>query len=315
MQALDIACGDARRVARHAPTASSEPVRELFFLKPVAKLEDLGVLDPLIDRLRPLLLKAMQPRDLEDLLHGVPAGHPVHPVLVQIPVGTWTSAALLDAMPGTGRTTRFLVGTGLLAAAPAILTGWADWARTGRREQRVGMVHAAANEIGWLLYAASYADRRWGSEARGRVLGWVGFGLIGVGGYLGGHLGYRQAVGANHAQAVLARFPYGWQPVGGLDELPEGLPLRREVGGESLLVVRTGDRVDVLADVSTHLGEPLSAGLLGADGRGNATITTTGGSEFEVATGEVVHGPATAPAIRLESRVEGGRVEVRLPLA
>ncbi len=288
-------------------------MRELPFLKPVAKLEDLRVLDPVVDRLRPLLLKVMKPRALEDVLHGVPAGHPVHPVLVQIPVGTWTSAALLDALPGTARTARLLVGVGLVAAAPAILTGWADWARSGRREQRVGLVHAAANEIGWVLYALSWADRRWGSEGRGRVLGWTAYGLIGVGGYLGGHLGYRQAVGANRAQAVLTRFPAGWHPIGALEDLPEEAPVRREVGGEQLFVLRRGGRVDVLADVSSHLGEPLSDGVLTDPGHGRATVTTSAGSEFEIATGEVVHGPATAPAVRLESRVNGDLVEVRLP--
>lgn len=313
MRGLRIGCASGRGVARAAAGASAGPVRELFFLKPVAKLEDLRVLDPVIDHLKPLLLKVMKPRALEDALHGVPAGHPVHPVLVQIPVGTWTSAALLDALPGTARTSRMLVGVGLVAAAPAILTGWADWARTGRRQQRVGIVHAASNEIGWLIYVLSYADRRWGSEPRGRVLGWLGFGLIGVGGYLGGHLGYRQAVGANHAQAVLTRFPAGWQPLGPLADLPEEAPVRRDVAGEALFVLRRGGRVDVLADVSTHLGEPLSDGVLSDPGHGRASVTTTAGSEFEIATGEVVHGPATAPAIRFESRVVGDLVEVRLP--
>ncbi|MFD1720660.1 DUF2231 domain-containing protein [Amnibacterium endophyticum] len=288
-------------------------MRELPFLKPVARLEDLHLLDPVIGHLKPLLLKVMKPRGLEDLLHGVPAGHPVHPVLVQIPIGTWASAALLDALPGTARTSRLLVGTGILAAAPAILTGWADWARSGTRSQRVGLVHAASNEIGWIVYVLSYADRRWGSEPRGRLLGWAAFTLIGVGGYLGGHLAYRQAVGANHAQAVLERFPAGWHSIGPLADLPEERPVRREVEGESLFVLRRGGRVDVLSDVSTHLGEPLTGGVLTDPGAGAATIETAGGSVFEVETGEVVHGPATAPAIVLESRVEGELVEVRLP--
>lgn len=288
-------------------------MRELPFLKPVAKLEDLRVLDPIVGRLQPLLARLMKPRALEDVLHGVPAGHPVHPVLVQIPIGTWTSAALLDLLPGTARQSRLLVGAGVLAAAPAILTGWADWARSGTRSQRVGLVHAAANEIGWIAYVLSYADRRWGREARGRLLGWGAFTLIGVGGYLGGHLGYRQAVGANHAQAVLTRFPAGWHAVGPLADLPEERPVHREVAGEPLFVLRRGGRVDVLADISTHLGEPLTDGVLADPGEQKATIETSAGSVFEIATGEVVHGPATAPAIRFESRVNGDLVEVRLP--
>ncbi|MGW9209755.1 hypothetical protein ACWGR4_22540 [Embleya sp. NPDC055664] len=29
---------------------------------------------------------------VRDTLHGVPLGHPVHPLLVQVPIGTWLSA-------------------------------------------------------------------------------------------------------------------------------------------------------------------------------------------------------------------------------
>ncbi len=38
---------------------------------------------------------------------GCPArpglGHPLHPVMVQLPIGAWTSAAILDLFPGESR--------------------------------------------------------------------------------------------------------------------------------------------------------------------------------------------------------------------
>ena len=287
-------------------------MRELPILKPLIGLEHAAVLDPLVRRVHSLVDAVLKPRALEDVLHGVPAGHPVHPAIVLVPAGTWTGAAVLDLLPGTARAARTLVGAGVLAAAPAIVTGWADWARTRAEQQRVGIVHAAANESAWVLYAASWLARRQGHDGVGRTLSFLGLGLITVGGYLGGHLAYRQSSGANHANAVLTRFPEGWQPLGKLDDLPEGVPVRRDVAGEALFVLRRGARIDVLADVSTHLGEPLHDGLLEDPGQSAATITTTYGSVFDVATGEVVHGPATAPAIRFESRVAGGLVEVRL---
>jgi nitrite reductase/ring-hydroxylating ferredoxin subunit len=288
-------------------------VRELSILKPLAGLEHAVVLDPVIRRVHSVVDALLKPRALEDVLHGVPAGHPVHPAIVLVPAGTWIGAAVLDALPGTGRASRTLVGVGVLAAAPAILTGWADWARTRREQQRVGIVHAAANETAWTLYAASWVARRAGHEGVGRVLGYLGFGLVGFGGYLGGHLAYRQATGANHANAVLTRFPDGWHTLGLLEDLPQEVPVRRDLAGEPLFVLRRGGRVDVLADVSTHLGEPLSDGLLEDPGHAAATITTTYGSVFDIRTGEVVHGPATAPAIHFESRINGELVEVRLP--
>lgn len=112
---------------------------------------------------------------------------------------------------------------------------------------------------------------------------------------------------------MLQRFPAGWHALGPLDDLPEEAPVRREVAGEALLVLRRGGRIDVLSDVSTHLGESLAAGRFEDPGHSAATITTELGSVFDVATGEVVHGPATSPAIRFEARIEGDLVQVRLP--
>jgi nitrite reductase/ring-hydroxylating ferredoxin subunit/uncharacterized membrane protein len=288
-------------------------MRELRILKPVAGLEHLVVLDPVIDRVHGVVDAVLKPRALEDVLHGVPAGHPLHPALVLVPAGAWIGAAVLDVVPGTERAARVLVGAGVLGALPAIAAGWADWARSRRQQQRVGIVHAVANETAWVLYSASWLARRGGRDGLGKALGLAGFGLVGLGGYLGGHLGYRQAVGANHAEGVLERFPAGWHTVGVLDDLPQESAVRIEVGGEPLFVLRRGGAVDVLADVSTHLGEPLSDGVLDDPGHRRATVTTTRGSVFEIATGEVVHGPATAPALRFETRVQGELLQVRLP--
>jgi nitrite reductase/ring-hydroxylating ferredoxin subunit/uncharacterized membrane protein len=288
-------------------------VRELSILKQLTRLEHATVLDPLVHRIHGVVDALLKPRALEDVLHGVPAGHPLHPVLVLVPAGTWISSAVLDLLPGTGRASKALVGAGVLAAAPTIAAGWADWARSRPEQQRVGVVHAVANETAWTLYAASWLARRSGREGLGKALGFAGFGLIGFGGYLGGHLAYRQAIGANHAQAVLTRFPDGWHRLGLLDDLPEEAPVRRDVAGEALFVLRRGGRIDVLSDVSTHLGESLTEGVLVDPGHSAATITTPLGSEFDIATGDVVHGPATAPAIRFEARINGELVEVRLP--
>ncbi|WP_375389816.1 DUF2231 domain-containing protein [uncultured Amnibacterium sp.] len=288
-------------------------MRELPFLKPLTRLEDAKVLDPIVSRVHGVVDALLKPRALEDVLHGVPAGHPVHPAIVLVPAGTWIGAAVLDLLPGSGHASRTLIGVGVVAAAPAILTGWVDWARGRREQQRVGIVHAAANESAWVLYAASWLARARGHDTVGKALSFVGFGLVGFGGYLGGHLGYRQALGANHANAVLQRFPAGWHTLGPLDDLPEEQPVRREVAGEALYVLRRGGRIDVLSDVSTHLGESLVDGTLDDPGDASATVTTPLGSVFDIATGEVVHGPATAPAIRFTARINGDLVQVSLP--
>ena len=69
--------------------------------------------------------------------------HPLHPVLAQVPAGTWLSASLLDAWPGsspgTAAASRRLVLAGLAAALPAALAGSADWSELHEQQMRVGV--------------------------------------------------------------------------------------------------------------------------------------------------------------------------------
>ena len=134
----------------------------------------------------------------------------------------------------------------------------------------------------------------------------------GLGAVLGGHLGYRQALGANHAEDVAHIGPEQWQPLGQLAELPDGragAPRRRPV---PVFVLRRGDRVTVLSDRCSHLSASLSEGELVGSGSDLRIVCPWHGSEFRVDDGCVVHGPATAPAPRFESRVVGGAVQARV---
>ncbi|MEW1603607.1 MULTISPECIES: hypothetical protein [unclassified Streptomyces] len=67
--------------------------------------------------------RALPPGRGRDALHGRRLGHPVHPLRVQVPVGSRRSAALLDPRPGRSREAEVLVGVGL-AAVPAAPAGW-----------------------------------------------------------------------------------------------------------------------------------------------------------------------------------------------
>src|SRR4051794_35882009 len=69
---------------------------------------------------------------VKDTLSGTPLGHALHPLLTDIPIGTWTSAGLLDVVGGAGSRTasRRLIATGILAALPTAASGLNDWADT-----------------------------------------------------------------------------------------------------------------------------------------------------------------------------------------
>ena len=74
-------------------------MREMALLKVVERLEDAGSLDPVVEEVRAAVNALVRPQALGDVLHGVPIGHPMHPLLVLAPIGTWASVGLLDGRP------------------------------------------------------------------------------------------------------------------------------------------------------------------------------------------------------------------------
>lgn len=276
------------------------------------RIENLSALDGVAGWLTSAAHAAARPQQVKDWLHGVWLGHPVHPVLVQLPVGAWTSAAVLDALPGSGTAPDRLIALGLLGAVPAVATGLTDWSDLHQQQQRVGLVHASSNAVAAGFYVFSLLARRSGRRGTGRLLGWAGFTAAGVGGYIGGHLAYRQAAGPNHAEFVPHLVGSGWHDVGAFDELPDGKPTARRLGDVNLLVVRRGDQADVLANRCAHLDGPLAKGELTTVAGEDCVVCPWHGSTYRLRDGAVVHGPATAPQPAFRSQVVDGRLQVLL---
>lgn len=277
------------------------------------RIEQEKSLDPAVKSLSGISQKLLPSRALRDLLHGVWLGHPLHPMLTDVPIGAWTSAAILDLIaPDAEDAADLLVAAGIAAAVPTAVSGLADWSETNPQQQRVGLLHAAWNSVGLSCYVASLAARRRGSRGLGRMLGLAGLGAVMAGGFLGGHLSYRQANGANHAEDVPNLFPSGWQRVCALLDLPNQELAQREVGGMNLVLLRRGDDVLALVDQCTHMSGPLSEGQLTYDGGSPCVQCPWHASVFRMTDGKVVHGPATAHQPRFETRVVDGQVEVQL---
>ncbi|MFJ2829148.1 Rieske 2Fe-2S domain-containing protein [Streptomyces sp. NPDC087263] len=272
-------------------------------------MENAEALDRVVTPLQKAV-RALPLGSLRDVLHGRQLGHPLHPALVQVPMGAWLSSAVLDFVPGAARPARVLVGLGTLTALPAALAGWTDWAEQHEQQLRTGLVHAAANAGAVSLFGASFAVRGRRPMA-GRVLGLGGLACAGVGGFVGGHLAYRQAAGANKTEPVPHLVEPGWHRLGPVSDLKPGKPERHLLGEVPLLVVRDEDgTVNVLADRCSHLSGPLSEGDI-ADG---CVSCPWHGSVFRLSDGTVVRGPATAPQPCFETRTEpDGILAVRLP--
>jgi nitrite reductase/ring-hydroxylating ferredoxin subunit/uncharacterized membrane protein len=249
--------------------------------------------------------RLIRPGKVRDGLHGVWLGHPLHPMLVQAPVGAWLSASILDVF-GDQRSARRLTGAGLAAAVPAAVAGAADWSEQHEQQLRVGVVHAAANIVAMSLYGASLLAR---GPRLGPALRLAGLGSVAVSGLAGGHISFRLAGGANHAEPVPHLVEPGWHHLMRSADLPEGKPVRELLGEVPVVAVREGGSVYVLADRCSHMSGPLSGGEL-ADG---CLTCPWHGSVFRVADGSVARGPATAPQPAFRAREVGGAIQVCLP--
>lgn len=273
------------------------------------RIEREGRLDPAVSTMKKLARRLPSGKQ-RDFLHGVPLGHPLHPLMVYLPIGGWTAAVVLDLLPGNhSRSAHALVDVGLLGALPAVVSGLADWSQQHERQQRVGVVHAALNATGAVLFAASSIARYRGREAKGKTLALCGAGTVGLGGYLGAHISYYRAGGANSADALLDLTPMDWCDLGPLDGFPDGGLGGADADGVPVIVVRRDRTVSVFLGACTHMGAPLAGGEV-VD---RCVRCPWHGSEFSLDSGTVVHGPATAALEALETSTADGRLWVRSP--
>jgi nitrite reductase/ring-hydroxylating ferredoxin subunit/uncharacterized membrane protein len=252
------------------------------------------------------IARLLPPGRARDALHGVWLGHALHPMLVQVPVGTWLSASLLDLWPGNEAASRRLVLAGLAASVPAALAGTADWSEQHEQQMRVGVVHAAANVTAAGFYGASLLTRK---PAASRALRLAGLAAVTAGSLLGGHISFRLSGGVNQAEPVPHLVEPGWHDLMPAAGLGDGEPVRAMLGEVPVVVIRDGRTVHVLAGRCSHLSGPLWEGDLDA---GRLTCPWHG-SEFRITDGAVARGPATAPQPVLRTRVRDGMIQVCLP--
>jgi nitrite reductase/ring-hydroxylating ferredoxin subunit/uncharacterized membrane protein len=273
-------------------------------------MERLGGASGLDAVARPLSKKVgavIPPGVVKDALSGTWMGHPLHPLLTDIPIGAWTSAMVLDLLgrPEDEEASARLIGLGVVSALPTAVAGLADWSDTLGEDRRVGFVHAVANVVAVGLYASSWMARRKGDQRRGVALGLAGGTVATVGGYLGGHLSYRN--GVNVDRHAWEHPSDDWEDVAGAVDLDDGKPRKVPVGHDEVLLVKHEGNIRAIHDVCAHMGGPLHEGELS-----NGCVTCPWhGSVFRLEDGAVVHGPATGPQPAYDVRVSGGRVSLR----
>jgi uncharacterized membrane protein len=166
------------------------PLRQI-----VDQIEHADVLDGTAEAIQRAGRAVLGNGPVRRLLTGVPIGHPLHPALVAVPIGSWLSASVLDLTGGDRTAARRLIAFGCLTALPTAAAGAADWLDTAGPERRVGLVHAALNDLALVIYLMSWRSRRRGHRSSGAALALIGTGALAASGWLGGHLAYSRGVG------------------------------------------------------------------------------------------------------------------------
>jgi nitrite reductase/ring-hydroxylating ferredoxin subunit/uncharacterized membrane protein len=251
---------------------------------------------------------AAQP--IADFLHGTWLGHPLHPVLTDVPIGAWTAALLLDALDIVGEKdyapgADAAIALGLAGAVGAAASGLTDWKDLDARPLRVGLLHGALNLGATALFGASLIMRRSGARAAGRGTALAGYLVAAAAAYLGGDMVFRDQIGVSHSTPVWKTLKY--KAVLPDDKLAEGDLRRVEVGDRRVVLARYNGRIYAMEERCSHLGGPLADGVL-EDG---CIQCPWHGSRFALEDGHPVDGPATIPQPSFETRVRNGQIEVR----
>lgn len=250
-------------------------------------------------------------KKIKDGLHGTWFGHPLHPALTDVPIGSWTSTMLLDCAwlaadnPGIARASDITLIFGLIGAGGAAAAGFADWSETDATDRRVGLAHGLLNAGVVLANLVSCGLRFGGKRRAGIALSGVGYALTLFSAYLGGELSFGKGVGVNHV--AWEGGPDNFVAVLKVADLPEKKLTRVDADGVPVVLWKDEQKIYALAATCSHAGGPLDEGTC-QDGE---VTCPWHGSTFHLDDGAVANGPAVYAQPTFAIRVRQGKIELR----
>lgn len=253
-------------------------------------------------------------RTAKNILNGVPFRHRMHPALIIVPLGAWTTAVLLDALDvatsgdtqkGFRRSADASIALGLVSVVPTAAAGIADWVDLYDHHRRVGTAHALLNNVAATLYGTSLGLRLLGKRGAGRATAGLGYAVVLLSGMLGGEMVYN--LGVNVPRLLHPKPPTDYVDVLASGDLPQGTPLTVEVGRVPVMLYRQGGQAFAVEAWCTHAGGPLAEGKFD----GTTVECPWHGSCFDLTDGRPLQGPATAPLHTFEVQEQGGRIRIR----
>ena len=146
---------------------------------------------------------------LLDFLKGKWLGHPLHPILVHIPMAMWPSALAFDVLSqrqiggnAMVRLSFYAIAFGLAAALLAAPTGLVDWSGIKKEKPawKIGLYHLSLNLVAVVLFGVNLF-LRWPTFREATEVDRIPFLLSAIGtliligsAYLGGRMVYEYGI-------------------------------------------------------------------------------------------------------------------------
>lgn len=250
-------------------------------------------------------------RKIKDILNGTWFGHPLHPVLTDIPIGAWSSTLILDLdwltneSEGVARSADTVLVLGIVGATGSAVTGVTDWSDLYGTDRRVGFMHGLLNSGILLTNIASLVLRLTGKRRAGITLSTIGYVATLFSAYLGGELSFAKGIGVNHEAWEGGSDDY--VAVMNVGDLAEDKLTRVDAAGIPAVLLKQGNSIYAIGAVCTHLAGPLDEGTC----KDGIVTCPWHGSSFHMSDGSVVNGPAVYAEPTFAVRVRNEKIELR----
>ena len=247
-------------------------------------------------------------------------GHPLHPILVSFPIAFFIGTFALDIASVTYEKNEFrnmagfLEGAGICFALLAAVPGFLDYLFTvppdssgKKRAAKHGIINVTMVVIffiAWMIRQESHS-----SMAAIITLEAAGVIMLGVAGWMGGTLVYRNQIGVDHRYAHAGKWNEakvetvnGKAEVAAIGELKVNQIKLVHVANLRIAVCRTEKGYAAFDDRCSHRGASLADGAMICE----TVQCPWHGSQFDVNTGSVKAGPAK-DSIKTYPVTESGR--------
>jgi nitrite reductase/ring-hydroxylating ferredoxin subunit/uncharacterized membrane protein len=274
---------------------------------------------------------------IKAIFEGKFIGHPIHPILVHLPIGLFTISFAFDVGGICNQITSpdyfirpafYTMLLGELVAIIAAAPGLVDYLdiRRDHPAKSTATTHMWLNVIAVFLYLLNLAIR-WNHFDHSEplvmpvALSVCALVMVGISGYLGGVMVYDDGIavgrhrrwGKTPTQTLLldnrAVDSDGFVEVIDERQLKNRQSLRVDLRGTTMAIARSGGQVFAFQEFCTHRFGPLSEGSF----RDTQVTCPWHGSCFDMLTGKVCAGPAKEPLRVFEVRIRDGKVWVQAP--